>query len=213
MHHYIGKYLQEYLDEKERPGGDVNTLDIVGLNPAANDQASSQENSLSTSAQATTSLPVPTPSSTDPPAAEVKPPITSERTYSAFLPKENLSAILSTAWEQQSQPQKNFGVVTVTGPVVNQISQQINGGQLLQQQQQNLPLVQGPMQTSVTNKADVTEDLGLVMEQVAQHATKIDPQTGIISQPEQQVWPLTHFLSFSFLYKIIDLPEGQINDP
>ena len=179
VHHYIGKYLQEYLDEKERPGGDVNTLDIVGLNPAANDQASSQENSLPqqqacTSAQAT-SLPVLTPSSTEP-AAEVKQPITSvpERTYSAFLPKENLSAILSTAWEQQSQPQKNFGVVTVTGPVVNQISQQINGGQLLQQQQ-NGPLVQGPMQTSLTNKADVTEDLSLVMEQVALHATKIDP--------------------------------------
>ena len=28
-----------------------------------------------------------------------------------------------------------------------------------------------------------------------------------------QVWPLTQFFSFPFLYKIVDLPGGQINDP
>ena len=28
-----------------------------------------------------------------------------------------------------------------------------------------------------------------------------------------QVWPLTQFYSVSFLWKIIDLPGGQINDP
>ena len=28
-----------------------------------------------------------------------------------------------------------------------------------------------------------------------------------------QVWPLTQFFSVSFLWKLIDLPGGQINDP
>ena len=29
----------------------------------------------------------------------------------------------------------------------------------------------------------------------------------------KQVWPLTQLFSVSFLWKLIDLPEGQINDP
>ena len=33
------------------------------------------------------------------------------------------------------------------------------------------------------------------------------------SDKMDQVWPLTKFFSVSFLYKIIDLPGGQINDP
>ena len=33
------------------------------------------------------------------------------------------------------------------------------------------------------------------------------------TQAYLQVWPLTQFFSVSFLYKIIDFPGGQINDP
>ena len=36
-----------------------------------------------------------------------------EKTYSAFLPKAELSQIISTAMDQQSQPQRNFGVITI----------------------------------------------------------------------------------------------------
>ncbi len=36
-----------------------------------------------------------------------------EKTYSAYLPKSELTQILNTAMDQQSQPQRNFGVITI----------------------------------------------------------------------------------------------------
>ena len=39
-----------------------------------------------------------------------------EKTYSAFLPKAELSQIINTAMDQQSQPQRNFGVITINTP-------------------------------------------------------------------------------------------------
>ena len=57
-----------------------------------------------------------------------------EKTYTAYLPKADLSMILNTAMVQQSQPQRNFGVITITA----------NGDELpgMEQQQQQQPLDQ-----------------------------------------------------------------------
>ena len=42
-----------------------------------------------------------------------------EKTYSAFLPKSELSQIINTAMDQQSQPTRNFGVITINTPNPN----------------------------------------------------------------------------------------------
>jgi hypothetical protein len=42
-----------------------------------------------------------------------------EKTYSAFLPKSELSQIINTAMDQQSQTTRNFGVITINTPNAN----------------------------------------------------------------------------------------------
>ena len=190
VHHFINKYLKDFLDERERLGITTRESEFFQVKVAPSQLA------------AATAAPMP---QTPPkPMVQIQNSVSDgERTYSAFLPKENLSAIISTALDQQSQPQRNFGVVTVTGPVVQQIQQQNgmlpapNGFQPQQQQQQHphqqqtlangtTIIQQGPpaqMPAMPTQQPPVQQDVNLVMEQVMQHATKIDPQTGIISQP------------------------------
>ena len=128
VHQFINKYLNEFMEERQRLGITRKESETFQVR-AGGDQAPSQaqqelapsmnavaEDTLQTSANGQT------PHITD-----------GERTYSAFLPMADLSQIISTAMTQQAQPQKNFGVVTVTGPVVQQIQQQnaaVNPGNL-----------------------------------------------------------------------------------
>ena len=157
-----------------------------------------------------------------------------ERTYSAFLLTADLSKILMTAMDQQAQPTKNFGVVTVTGPVVQQLQQasglpqqkpgnsapisSVSPQQMLQQSSNQMSLnhqnglqqqQHSSMNTnhcgnevgrlinkmrasnSLDSDSSTAADFNLV-EQVIQHSTKIDPTTGILSQPLSSSASFTH---------------------
>ena len=203
VHQYISKYLKEYMEENK----------------------AKEEHNLATTSVKTElglegqkSMPLnPDGPSSKPSTADIS---DGERTYSAFLPTADLSKILMTAMDQQSQPTKNFGVVTVTGPVVQQL-QQANPNlaqkaeehlhqpvptQLIQHNQialnqQNVLLQQ---QHALNSAHQITNDVGNMVnkirtsnglesdpnaadfnlvDQVIQHSAKLDPTTGIISQP------------------------------
>ena len=106
VHSFIAKYLKEYLDEH---GGHVPTP----TDSSSQDQPPVEQTSLhpdpelSLKSSASTSRPAPARK------LDISEVTDGERTYSAFLPKADLQQILTTAMNQQSQPDKNFGVVTI----------------------------------------------------------------------------------------------------
>ena len=126
VHSFIAKYLKEYLDEHGGPVPVPVPLPVAAPVPVPVDSTSQEQpppveqnsllhqdaelplkssSSMSTSASATRPAPakkLDIPEVTD-----------GERTYSAFLPKADLQQILALAMNQQSQPDKNFGVVTI----------------------------------------------------------------------------------------------------
>ncbi len=112
VHKFIDKYLKEHLamSPMAKP--------IPKVTPTDSGENSAKEN---------------------PPAVEVTPAPSqnSPLMISEFLPKAELSQILSTALDQQSQPDKNFGVVTVQGtPLQHNVQEE---PKLEQQQQQQQP--------------------------------------------------------------------------
>ena len=209
VHQYISKYLKEYMEEnktKEEPFPATAAIKTES-GQEANAPRAQHPLPLTQDGQGNKST-----------SADIS---DGERTYSAFLPTADLSKILMTAMDQQSQPTKNFGVVTVTGPVVQQL-QQANSNlgpkteeplqpsvptQLIQHNQPTLNqqnvLLQQQLHAlnsahqienevgSMANKMRPSNGLDSessaaefnLVEQVIQHSTKIDPTTGIISQP------------------------------
>ncbi len=143
VHKYIDKYLKEYL----------------ATNPVATPVLKSEAASTSAdeSSRATTTVATPAKkaatTTVPPPPAQVQAqpmPTTStgQVTIREFLPKAELSQILSTAIDQQRQTDKNFGVVTIQGTPLQMQALQQNQlqNQQKQQQQQQLQLHQEQQQ-------------------------------------------------------------------
>merc|ERR1719412_480389 len=112
VHQYISKYLKEYMEENKANKESVQDVSTTKTDPGSSGHSPQLQNPLPSSQDDPNNKAMSTADVTD-----------GERTYSAFLPTADLSKILMTAMDQQSQPQKNFGVVTVTGPVVQQLQQ------------------------------------------------------------------------------------------
>ena len=52
-----------------------------------------------------------------------------------------------------------------------------------------------------------------ITETIRRSGKEMSSEAEVFATVDYQVGPLTQFFSVSFLYKIIDLPGGQINDP
>merc|ERR1711899_231640 len=92
-----------------------------------------------------------------------------EKTYTAYLPKAELSLILNTAMDQQSQPQRNFGVTTITA----------NNDELGMDQQS----LEGPLEQAL--KQELMDPMDIKPELTDQHLSRSTSALDHHVDPEQ----------------------------
>ncbi len=167
VHKFIDKYLKEYLAENPMAKPILKQPSEAPA-PAAADNKAKEKEAKKSPEQATEAKQ---------PQEQPQPQqSTSKVTVSEFLPKAELSQILSTAISQQSQTDKNFGVVTVQGTPMR-VPQGAHNLQQQQQQQQRAEQSLPPQQVKVEHQPSQLdlidemlqdqEDVGEVLDALA----------------------------------------------